>query len=353
MAGRHALLLPVGRGEFGQPGGRCREGSGPVVACWRRHVGRSANRRTAAHAPGRSAALVAGRVPHRRRAGGDRAGPRRSSGASAAANAWPCGPHAGSFRRQFENPQGRKLSKYLQAVRNAMEAEVPSRTRGPPRPAPIFVLLGRVLFRTLLAIFRAKGSRRIRGLQPAQKRPGRVLAGWRLRQGQGPVPRVNEFLGKTSFPQGGRAKPRGNPPEMDETLKRLLPGQTGIRCNSAVRPTSSLLLLAGLESLILTLLDIDPVAKASFRPTDVSPVEGVQRAIQIVDDHFGGNPMLGFPHICNIRYVPWSSVIKPVGKAAWPGIAAQDRAATGASLNPAQDGILPPAPNSAPDPFPG
>ena len=31
--------------------------------------------------------------------------------------------------------------------------------------------------------------------------------------------------------------------------------------------------------------------------TDLPPVKGVQQAIEIVDDHFGGNPMLGFPHI--------------------------------------------------------
>ena len=26
-------------------------------------------------------------------------------------------------------------------------------------------------------------------------------------------------------------------------------------------------------------------------------MKAVQQAIQLVDDHFGGNPMLGFPHI--------------------------------------------------------
>jgi lysine-N-methylase len=31
--------------------------------------------------------------------------------------------------------------------------------------------------------------------------------------------------------------------------------------------------------------------------TGLSPVEAVQRAIQVVDDHFGGDPMLGLPHI--------------------------------------------------------
>jgi lysine-N-methylase len=28
-----------------------------------------------------------------------------------------------------------------------------------------------------------------------------------------------------------------------------------------------------------------------------SPVQAVEQAIQVVDDHFGGDPMLGFPHI--------------------------------------------------------
>ena len=59
-------------------------------------------------------------------------------------------------------------------------------------------------------------------------------------------------------------------------------------------PNFDLPLWAGLESLVLTLPMILWLRRAF---TDLSPVEAVQQAIQLVDDHFGGDPMLGFPHI--------------------------------------------------------
>ena len=59
-------------------------------------------------------------------------------------------------------------------------------------------------------------------------------------------------------------------------------------------PNFDLPLWAGLDSLVLTLPMIFWLTRAF---ADVSPVNAVQRAIQVVDDHFGGNPMLGFPHI--------------------------------------------------------
>ena len=175
-------------------------------------------------------------------------------------------------------------------------------------------LLGRVLFRTLLAIF-ARRDRDAYGASSLWKRPGRVLAGWRFARGRGPVPRVNEFLGKTSFEEVERS--RGNPPEMDETLERY----SLVKLNSLQffgPPNIDLPLHAGLESLLLTLPMILWLRRAF---ADVSPVEGVQRAIQIVDDHFGGNPTLGFSHTFNIWYVPWSSVAS--WKGSWPGIAAK------------------------------
>ena len=82
-------------------------------------------------------------------------------------------------------------------------------------------------------------------------------------------------------------------PELDETLERYYV----VKLNSLqfCGPANfDLPFWAGLESLVLTLPMILWLRRAF---TDLSPVKGVQQAIQLVDDHFGGNPMLGFPHI--------------------------------------------------------
>jgi lysine-N-methylase len=80
---------------------------------------------------------------------------------------------------------------------------------------------------------------------------------------------------------------------MDETLERYYV----VKLNSLQfcgPPNFDLPLWAGLESLVLTLPMILWLRRAF---TDLSPVNAVQQAIQLVDDHFGGDPMLGFPHI--------------------------------------------------------
>ena len=83
------------------------------------------------------------------------------------------------------------------------------------------------------------------------------------------------------------------PLEIDETLERYYV----VKLNSLqfCGPSNfDLPLLAGLDSLVLTLPMILWLRRAL---TDLPPAEAVQQAIQLVDDHFGCNPMLGFPHI--------------------------------------------------------
>ena len=188
---------------------------------------------------------------------------------------------------RLDGLQGHKLTKYLQAVRAAIEADVPREAAVVPPPDR---LLGRVLFRVLLAIFarRDRDADRAPGIRG---RLGRVVAGWRFARGRGPVPRVNEFLPGTSFEEVERCS--GMPPEMDETLERYYV----VKLNSLQfcgPPNFDLPLWAGLEALVLTLPMILWLRRAF---AGLSPVEAVQQAIQLVDDHFGGDPMLGLPHI--------------------------------------------------------
>ncbi len=85
----------------------------------------------------------------------------------------------------------------------------------------------------------------------------------------------------------------GIPPEVDETLERYY----AVKLNSMQffgTPNFDQPIWAGLESLILTLPMILWLSRAM---SNLPPVEAVQRAIQLVDDHFGGDAMLGLPHI--------------------------------------------------------
>jgi lysine-N-methylase len=186
-----------------------------------------------------------------------------------------------------------RLSKFLQAVRTSLETEVPREAADLPPPD---WLLGKLLFRVLLAIF-ARRDRAVSGASGVRRRLGRVLAGWRFFRGRGPVPRVNEFLPKTSFEEVERCA--GMPLELDETLERYYV----VKLNSLQfcgPPNFDLPLWSGLESLVLTLPMILWLRRAF---ADRSPVEAVQQAIQIVDDHFGGDPMLGLPHIQSLQRI--------------------------------------------------
>ena len=188
---------------------------------------------------------------------------------------------------RFDNLQGGRLSKYLQAVRRGVDMDVPREAVDLPAPDP---LIGRVPFRVLLAIF-ARRDRDAHRARSIGRRLGRVVAGWRFVRGRGPVPRINEFLPEIRFEEVERST--GLLPEIEEILERYYV----VKLNSLQfcgPPNFDMPLLAGLDSLVLTLPMILWLRRAL---TGLAPVNAVEQAIQVVDDHFGGNPMLGFPHI--------------------------------------------------------
>jgi lysine-N-methylase len=188
---------------------------------------------------------------------------------------------------KLENMQGNRLSKFLRAVHASLEADVPREVADVPPPDPV---LGGILFRVLLAVY-ARRDRDVVRASSLWKRPRRVLDGWRFARGRGPVPRVNEFLTSIRFEEVEQSG--GMPPEIDETLERYYV----VKLNSLQfcgPPNFGLPFWAGLESLVLTLPMILWLRRAL---AGLPPVEAVQQAIQVVDDHFGGDPMLGFPHI--------------------------------------------------------
>ncbi len=187
---------------------------------------------------------------------------------------------------QWDGVSGSRLSEFLQAVSAGVETDVPREAADVPPPDR---LLGMVLFRFLLAVF-AHRDRELYWTSGIGKSSRRVLAAWRFVRGRGSVPRVNEFLPETTFEEIERCSEML--PELDETLERYYV----VKLNSLqfCGPTNfNLPLWAGLESLVLTLPMILWLRRAF---TGLSPVNAVQQAIQLVDDHFGANRMLGLPH---------------------------------------------------------
>jgi lysine-N-methylase len=186
---------------------------------------------------------------------------------------------------KLDNLSGGRLVEFLNVVSTALEEEVPRRPEDLPPPGWI----GRVLFRTLLGVY----ARKDRGLNkgPATRSwLTRLRAGWRFVRGRGRVPNVNKFLGDITFKDVESLPPL--PPDIDEILERYFL----VKLNSLqfCGPANfDLPFWRGLESLVLTLPMILWLTRAL---APLPPQEAVRKAIALVDDHFGGNPILRLRH---------------------------------------------------------
>jgi lysine-N-methylase len=186
---------------------------------------------------------------------------------------------------RFDNISGGRFVEFLNVVSAGLDDEVPRQPEDLPPPGWI----GRVLFRTLLGVY----ARKDRGLNkgPATRNwLTRVWAGWRFVRGRGKVPRVNGFLSPVTFKDVERGP--GLSPEIDETLERyyLVKLNSLQFCGPA---NFNLPFWRGLESLVLTLAAILWLTRAL---APIAPKEAIEKAISLVDDHFGGNPLLGMRH---------------------------------------------------------
>ena len=203
---------------------------------------------------------------------------------------------------------GGRLSEFLKVIRGGVESDVP---RNPADVPPPSGALGKGIFRALLAVY-ARRDRRGDVQTGFRNRLGRVSASWRFVWGRGRVPRVNDYLPDIRF--GDIERATGLPADIDEILERYYL----VKLHSLQffgPPNFDLPLWAGLDSLILTL----PMIFWLRRAFAALPAEqAAHRAVEIVDDHFGGDPMLGLPHIRLLqrilaergqleRLVAWSS----------------------------------------------
>jgi lysine-N-methylase len=186
----------------------------------------------------------------------------------------------------LDGMRGNALSESLQAVKQAVEADMP---KSPADVPPPDWLLGRVLFRNLLAIFarRDRATQEVRGLW---NRLARVRAGWRFVRGRGPVPRINEFLPEIRFEDVEQSSPM--PVDGDQTLERYYVAKLS-SLQFCGPPNFNLPFWAGFESLTLTLPMILWLHRAF---AGSAPEQALQHAVQLVDHHFGVDPMLNLPH---------------------------------------------------------
>ncbi len=190
-------------------------------------------------------------------------------------------------KAKLDGLKGKGLSEFLQVLRAAVDTDVAREAGDVPPPDR---MLGKVLFRVLLPIF-ARRERDVHRAKGIRRGLSRVRDGWRFARGRGRVPRINEFLPEISFDAVEQSS--GMPAEVDETLERYYV----VKLNSLQfcgPPNFNMPLWAGLESLVLTLPMILWLSRAF---TGLAPVKAVEQAIQVVDDHFGGDQMLALPHV--------------------------------------------------------
>jgi len=187
---------------------------------------------------------------------------------------------------RFDDVSGGRLTEFLHIVRAGLDLEVPRTPEELQPPSR----LGRILFRTLLAVYARKDVGQHRG--PATRTAlGRFLAGWRFVRGRGRVPLINGFLRETTFAEietkrAGCVSNRSD--ELDATLERYY----FVKLNSLQfcgRANFDLSFWTGLETLIATLPMILWLTRAL---SHLPPQIALEKAIFLVDDHFAGNPIL-------------------------------------------------------------
>jgi lysine-N-methylase len=184
---------------------------------------------------------------------------------------------------QFAKIQGKRLVEFLNLVGAAADADVPANPEAVPRPGWI----GRVLFRPIVALYARQDHGPERG--PAQRgRLALLAAGLRFARGHGTVPRLHRLLPETTFEH--LEEPAGALPEAAE---QVLERYYSVKVSSLqfCGPANfGLPFWDGFETLALTYPAILWLTRAF---ADVPREEAVIRAVRIVDNHFGYNPLLG------------------------------------------------------------
>lgn len=146
---------------------------------------------------------------------------------------------------------------------------------------------GRVILRLIASLYTRKDHGPNRGLV-AKGRSALAGAVLRFARGKGPVPRMHAWLPEATFEQA--EEPRG---PLDQAAEEVLERYYTIKIGSfqfCGAHSFGLSFLEGLEGLAVTVPLILWVMRL-YR--DVPREEAAVRAVGIIDDHFGYNPLLG------------------------------------------------------------
>ncbi|MFN4261766.1 MAG: YkgJ family cysteine cluster protein [Gemmataceae bacterium] len=186
-------------------------------------------------------------------------------------------------RARFEKISGPRLRDFLELLTAAVPAEVPPWSLTVSTPTP----LGRLLFRQLLAIYSRQDHGPDQGLA-ARGRLALFHAALRFARGRGPVPRLHAQLPDITF-EHMEQPVEPWPVEVEQRLERYyrVKVQSLQFCGPIHYGWS---FWDGLEALALTLPAIGWLSRAWPK---VPRREAVTRALRIVDNNFGFNPLLG------------------------------------------------------------
>jgi lysine-N-methylase len=185
---------------------------------------------------------------------------------------------------KFEKVTGKKLQEFLQLVSAGTAAEVPRDLAKVPPPRWI----GRILFRTTLAVFLRKDSGVRRGVA-ARSRLGLMAAMMRMAFGRGQLPELQKGLPALDF-AGFEKETLGN---WEPASVELLTRYYGVKLDSCqfFGPSCyDLNFWDGLLFLMLTFPCICWLARGYLR---LGQTAALQKAINIVDENYAYNPLLG------------------------------------------------------------
>ena len=184
---------------------------------------------------------------------------------------------------RLDHIKGKRFEELMKLLAMSLEDQVPVEPSAIPPPTWV----GRVLFRLAVAIF----TRKDHGPDSGLARKGRrALLGAALRFafGKGPIPRMHRKIPEATFQQIEAAS-GPLPADAEEVLERYytIKVESLQFCGAA---NLRLPVWEGFDVLALTY----PMLMWVMRTMgDRPPAEAVTRALTIVDDHFGFNPVLG------------------------------------------------------------
>jgi len=184
---------------------------------------------------------------------------------------------------KFDKVNGARLEGFLKVLGEGVRADIPNDPGVVPAPSGI----GRVLFRICAAVYARRDSGAKRGAAQ-RSRIGLLAAGLRFARGTGSLPKVHALIPSTNFDQ--LEQPAGPMPvEADELLTRYY--RVKLESYQFFGPIHfGYKFWDGLEALALT-FPITMYLSRAF--ADRSRLEAIELALQIVDDNFGYNELLG------------------------------------------------------------